>query len=370
MKNFLPLLLALVLPSSLAAADPAPEKPIVPDRVAKALSPTWDGPQIVRADRAGNVYFFRADTLEVYPLTQGGKLGEPQRLELVGDPPQIVRDVALSPGGDVWLLSADLGLRYFVDGKEKVMPELEWRPSGIGFQRDAPVVALLPLAVPGGLVYQERKGQVPRVLAFDGNRWNAVAEYSDLSATGWGNQKPDLNGAFTNYATLIASDPEGRLWIARRYAYVLEQLTPSGKQRLRFVVAGGKVIESKAGPGPRTGPAGFNAFRSQPAIFDLTEGRDHRMYFLAADGQGGGLVLDRYNAVSDQLERVQLAIDQPVRLTMASGKDGLYLASLHGQGGRWLISWDTLELATWKPVPNAEISPAPLPELPATKPAP
>lgn len=53
MKNRLPtLFLALVLPSAQAAADPAlpAAEKIVPDRLASAL-PTWDGPQIVRAEQ-------------------------------------------------------------------------------------------------------------------------------------------------------------------------------------------------------------------------------------------------------------------------------------------------------------------------------
>ncbi len=369
MRNLLPAFLSLLLSTTVAAAaEPPVAKVLVPDLVASAEVSTWDGPQIVRSDRVGNVYFLRADTLEIYPLTQAGKLGEPVKLEVLGEAPQLVRDAALSPGGDVWLLSADLGLRRFVDGKEKVMPALEWRPSGIGFERDEPVVALLPMAVSGDQVYRERKGQIPRLMTFDGDRWNVLAEYPNLSAADWGDRRPDLNGALTDHAAFVTSDPEGRLWIARQYAYDIEQLTPSGKPRLHFVVDGGKVKERKQEGESKDRPTGLNAFRSQAAIFDLVEGRDHRMYFLAAGGDAGsGIVLDRHDPVNSRLERISLAIHSTGRLTLASGKNGLYLAAWDGRGGRWMISWDALDLATWKPVQNSETSPAP--ETPTAKPS-
>ncbi len=333
---------------------------MVPEVIAGGDASAWDGPQLVRADRAGNVFFFRADTLQIYPLTLKGALGDPSRLEVVGDAPQLVRDAVLAPQGDRWLLSADQGLRVFEDGKEKALPALEWRPSGIGFLRDEPVVSLLPLAVAWDRVHRERKGQIPRLMTFDGDRWNVLAEYTDLSAVGIGDLRPDINGAIAGYATFLTSDKEGRLWVARQYAYDVEQLTSTGKRRLQIVVDGAKVTEPKEAAKSPHQPAGLHAFRAHAALFDLVEGRDHRTYFLVAAGSGGGgLVLDRYDPVTEELERVPLALQLPGRVTLASGKHGLYFAAWNGRGGRWMLSWDALDLATWKPVPKAEISPGP-----------
>lgn len=363
------LLLATALSALSAAAEPPTELKLVPESVAGEAGSTWDGPQVVRADRVGNVFLLRISTLEVYPLTQTGKLGEPSKLELLGEAPQLVRDAALGPGGDVWLLSTDLVIRRFVNGKEKVISALDWRVSGIGFERSDPVVSILPLPVIWDRAFRERKGQIPRLMTFDGNRWNVLAEYSDLPASDFAEKRPDLNDALSQHAVLVAADREGRLWIARQYAYDIEQITSSGKQRLRLVVNGGKVTERAEDAGTKNQSVGLKVFRSNTAILDLVEGRDRRMYFLATEGGTGGLVLDRYDPVTSELQRVPLMLELPGRVTIAAGKNGLYLAAWNGRNGRWLLSWDTLELAAWRPVPNAEISPAPIPDLPASKPA-
>lgn len=347
---------AALCPAAGTSLPPNELKP-VPEVVAAEM--TWDGPQIVRADRAGNVFFLRADTLQVYPLTQGGKLGEPRPLEVTGELPQLVRNAALSPGGDVWILSVDLSLRRFVDGKEKAVPPLDWRISGIGFARDEPIVSFLPLPVAWDQVYRERKGQIPRLMSFDGDRWNVLAEFPGSSAADPVQRRPDLNGAMAQHAGFIASDSQGRVWIARQYAYDVEQMGPSGRSRLHLVVGGGKVKE-RAGDGNSNGHAvaGLTAFRGQPAILDLVEGRDRRMYFLTAGGDSGGLALDRYDPVTSQLERIPLAFQLSGRATLAAGKKGLYIAAWNGRGGRWMLRWDSLEVASWTPVATAEISPA------------
>ncbi len=340
-----------------AVAPPA-ERRLVAEPVASGEADSWDGSQFVRADRIGNVFFFRPETLDVYPLARSGKLQEAQRLERVGAAPQIVRDAVLSPGGDVWFLSVDLGVRRFVNGKEKPIPALDWRPSGIGFHRDQPVVSIVPLPVSDDLVFRERKGQVPRLMEFDGDRWNVEAEYSDLSAAEEAEANPrGRNDAVAQHAAFVTSDSSGRLWVARQYAYVVEQLGSSGQTRLRIAVDGGKVRETKpAAPDPKR-PAGFQAFRAEAAILDLTEGRDHKMYFLAAaGGAGSGLAIDRYDPVLTRLERVPLTLSQPGRFTIAAGRDGLYLAAWNARAGRWKLSWDALDEAPWKEVPSTDIA--------------
>jgi hypothetical protein len=41
--------------------------------------------------------------------------------------------------------------------------------------------------------------------------------------------------------------------------------------------------------------------------------------------------------------------------TMAAGREGLYIAAFKGDGGRWRLSWSSLEQAGWKSVEGAEI---------------
>src|SRR4051794_34815807 len=64
----------------------------------------WKGHQFVAADRAGRLYFLRADTFEVYPLAKAGLLGEPVRLQTITGLNDEIREAVISPAGDAWLL--------------------------------------------------------------------------------------------------------------------------------------------------------------------------------------------------------------------------------------------------------------------------
>jgi hypothetical protein len=86
----------------------------------------WKGHQFVAADRAGHVYFLKADTFEAYPLTKTGLLGEPVELQKAPGLSDEIREAAISPAGDAWLLRVSKGVRLFENGKEKVVPP--WRP--------------------------------------------------------------------------------------------------------------------------------------------------------------------------------------------------------------------------------------------------
>jgi hypothetical protein len=90
---------ALLLVGSWVVASADSEKKIVAvERFGAA--PAWSGPQKIQADRSGHVFLLQADTLEVYPVGKGGRLGEPAKLEAaspinepaksLGPPPEIV----------------------------------------------------------------------------------------------------------------------------------------------------------------------------------------------------------------------------------------------------------------------------------------
>src|SRR3954468_5323064 len=116
----------------LLTTGPANAAPVALERLpVDGASPTWNGAQIVSADRAGHVFFFRGDTFEIYPVTKAGSLGEPVHLETTSSPNQMVHDAILSPSGDRWLVYGDLSVRLFVDGKEKTVPPIPWKPWSI-----------------------------------------------------------------------------------------------------------------------------------------------------------------------------------------------------------------------------------------------
>src|SRR3982750_1865107 len=132
--------IVLVVAAHAAKAASVMPEPLPVDEA----SPTWDGAQIVSAARGGHVFFFRGDTFDVYPVTKAGSFGKPTRLETTAAPSQMVHDAVLSSNGNLWLVYGDLGVRLFVDGKEKVVPPIPWKPWSVTLLRDEPVVAVLP----------------------------------------------------------------------------------------------------------------------------------------------------------------------------------------------------------------------------------
>jgi hypothetical protein len=359
------------------AAPSASAPPVVPEPLpVRESAPVWDGPQFVQADQAGRVFFFRGNTLEVYPLTREGGFGKPFPLETTGENVGLTHRAALSPHGDQWLLYTDHAVRLFSGGKEKPVPDLDWSPWTVGFLRDTPVVAVIPR--PRG---RERDlstpVDLPWFLKLSGDRWSPVTALKQVSVAKM-MKDGGMNGAIAENAVFLKSDRDGKLWAARQYAYHVQRFGPTGRVLIDLTVDGGKVQDEQQEPkgieikphgandnpteatrNPRAEKATFFAFTAQPAILDLAEGLDGRFYFLV-NLPSGGTALDRFDPGRAVLERVHLRLNMKGTFTIASGKDALYMAAYQGRDGRWRISWDTLDQAHWKPVGGAEIDGSPV----------
>ena len=111
-------------------------------------APGWQGPQKVQADTRGNVFLLRGDTLEVYPVLKDATLGKPLKLEAAHSLNGPLIDAAMGSGPGDWLIRLPLEVRWFVGGKEKVMPALPWKPWSVAYVRGTPVVAVLPQQAP------------------------------------------------------------------------------------------------------------------------------------------------------------------------------------------------------------------------------
>jgi hypothetical protein len=365
-------LAALLVTGALSAPAQAPKPPAVvkgpaptktPDKpkASKAIQPlpaldgpTWDGPQFVRADRKGNVLLFRGNAFEVYPETENGALGEPQRLKATASTSTLVLDAVLSQGGDQWLVYADMGVRLFVDGKEKIVPALPWRPWSISFLRDAPVVAVIPIQI--GEIGRDLKdvGAVPWLLSLGNGKWETLAEHRKLTGKDLAKKDRDQNAFVAETAIFMKADHEGKLWVGRQYAYQAERWSASGRPLVKIVVDGGKVEEKKIRESTEESAKNYRVFKAKPAILDLVEGTDHRLYLLVARPDGA-LVLDRYDPVRSVLERVPLDLKKSGRFSLAAGRDGLYLAAWNGRQGRWRIAWEALEEGGWEEIEGAEV---------------
>ncbi len=374
------LLTLLLLFPGILAADPAKVDPVTLERLpVDEASPTWSGAQIVSADRTGHVFIFRGDTFEVYPVTKTGSLGEPVRLETTAVPNQIVHDAVLSPSGDRWLVYADLTVRLFVDGKEKAVPPIPWKPWSVALLHDTPVVAVLPLPMGGRSVDIEKLGAPPSFLELDGDRWSSALEMKGVSVSDVLHQGAKLNDAVAESSVYLTPDRRGRLWAAGQYRYRIRRFLPGFRPDLEVLVGHGDVrkkkgTESKGIEITRKDPAQnpaeathdplkekstYTPFSGESVVFDLTEGRDGRIYMLVRT-EGGEGALDRFDPALSLLERVPLELTAEGRYTIASGRDGLYIAAWNGRQGRWRLPWEALDQAKWRNVADCEIDGLPM----------
>ena len=335
--------------------------------------PVWAGKQFVAADKAGNVFFFRSETLEVYPLSKDGSLGAPVRLKTAGSPVGEVHDVALSPDGRRWLVQTIRGVRLFEAGKEKVLPALAWRPVAVGFRRDVPVVATIAIPVQS-IPDPSKVGRLPWLQELSGDEWSTLVERDGPPFSELVKRENWFGEALEEDPLALAADRRGRLWVARRHAYNVQEFNPGGRLLSTILMDQGRVRKKKESQGieiKRSDPAGnpreatrnpatekatFYPFVAEKVIHDLVEGRDGRMYFLVVP-RAGTAALDRFDPVRAVLERINIPLkaDSGDFVAMAAGKDGLYFASTDPKQGRWMVTWEALDAAGWKEVEGATL---------------
>lgn len=344
----------------------------------------WEGSQFLRADRAGNLFLFRAANLEVYPLEKSGAPGKPARLAATSTAIGSIREAAMSPSGDRWFLLSGVTVRLFEDGKEKVLPPLEWKPWSLTLLGETPMVAAIPFPLGGRATDPKRVGTPPWLLQSDGDRWSSTIDLKGVSVADL-LEKGNLNDTIARNSVIMAGDRRGRLWAARQYGYRVQRFTSGGRPLLEITVDRGKIrqkeesrgieVKVKGGePGsgdatqdPQRQKATYYPFTAERVIYGLTEGRDGRMYFLVDTGAGSA-ALDRFDPSRSVLERIPITVPLKHTFTLAAGKDALYLASYEAEEGRWRISWEDLESAPWKPVKGARIDGyAPGPEAGASE---
>lgn len=259
---------------------------------------------------------------------------------------------------------AESRIRLFVDGKEKPIPAPEWRPWSVGFVRDTPMVCVVPRPTPAAHLRIKDLGAVPWLIAFDGDRWSNVVEHSELSAAAAWKERSRMNEWIAEYAGFLAGDRKGKLWLASQYGYRVQRLSAGGRSLLEIRVkapetdsrqrkAQAESADMSRQAETRGGTA--HSFEAAQVVADLTEGADGALYLLVNPGDGDTLALDRYDSVRGVLERAPLSLKGSGNFTLASGKDGLYLAGWNAKTGRWRLSWQALEQADWKEVKGAEI---------------
>jgi hypothetical protein len=345
--------LALAGAPARSPAPPVPEIAQISAEEIRLSNRFSDERQFLAADTKGRLHLFRGASLRTHRLKSSGQLDEPEALKPFGGEERSldIVTVALAPAGDAWLAGNATGVRYFVGGKEVLLPEPDFIVTGVGLPGGTPTVAIEPKNLSGRTAVQ-LPGEVPYLLQLDGDEWRPLAS-ERLEIT----EPKDLVGLrfHARVARRMAAATRHRLWVAHQARYLVELLSPAGKRLLRLQVG-------TAEPGLRRETAeehrsvveaiGAEMAGSEPGERieyvnrALADGGDGRLYLLVSE-RGGALALDRLDALEQKLERVHLANVEPQGLTLASSSDGLYLASVDGSGGVWRISWEVLEGAQW-----------------------
>lgn len=365
-SNLLSIVVAVLLighASPALAVDEAPARPLQANLVAADVK--WEGPQYVGADGKGRIYLLRAsDGLKVYPLEKNGEVGEPQTLQT--DPvsgPAPVLEAAMDRHGN-WLVVYGHEARLFRSGKERHLPLLRWLVSSVALLDGEPIVATFPLPV--GRINKREIANPPLLLSADEDRWNVLAEAGI-------DGPPDLSKHFEltqSFASRLMADSRDTLWLAHLYRYRFSHFSNAGRELLTVEINGGRVKHRDEGEmeaareeldkerarysRPETATIAMNT--AVTAILDLAEGRDGRIYLLTQGGAKGGLTLDRFDPVQAILERALVGATTPGAVSMAAGRDGIYLVPFNGQESRYLITWEEIDAGDWRPVEGVEIN--------------
>jgi hypothetical protein len=371
------LAIAALLFSQVAAAAEDRTRVLAEPLPVAESTPLWRGPQFVQADSQGRVFVLNGESLELFQVVAGDKLASRGRLEASGSvagEPAVSRQAVMSTAGDVWLLLDSSGkVRLFRGGKEKYLPQTVWIASALAAPRGTPLLAVKPgQAVQGrDMGTQGDPGHPPAkppfVLQMGESEWETLVQGDFLRL---GSTKASIGSEIRAGSEVwMVAEADGTLWIAHRNAYRLQRYSPLGKLKDEIVVGDGAVkwaersaedwkkLEATAKenkfPFSRSG---VSPFQETAVTRSLTVGRDGRVYLLVETPKG--LALDRFDPdpARQVLERVTLGGLDSGRYSMASGRQGLYVAALLGDGGRWRLPWESLEAAKWQPVENTAVN--------------
>ena len=364
-------------PEAQAPASTDAPRPLKPHHLAPGKE--WSGSQFLQADKKGRLFLLRAATLDVYPLSEEGTLGEAKHLgdgggqpegecSVSGSLPQVmgqcfVLNAAMSGSGD-WVLQDGSFARIFRGTKEEPADKPRMYISGLAFQDDDPVISGYPNAADYALARHE---EPPSSLALL-SRWSA-GKWEALTSS----RVPPKEGAlglWEHQMFLLAPTSDGHVWAGAYYQHRFREYSRAGKLLTEIRVGDGTVrrAPNAAARQKASDEIGHQLSRGKVRVsivemtgelvtLGLAEGRDGQMYFLVRDASDGsaGIYLERYDATSAEVHRLPLSLSQAGRSTLAAGKGGLFIAPARAEEGLWTLSWDELREAKWKPVDDAQI---------------
>jgi hypothetical protein len=328
--------------------------------------------QVLKADAQGRVFLLHGDTLKVDQILPSGRIvaGRTPHGKEASDAG--VMDAALSPDGSSWLVSTGPDELMLLSGEDRrQLPTPHWWLSALAYTTDGPVVAVLPAWVGGADATGHTEwDRPPFLLRFDDQKWQTLSVQEPLDdphgAQGHPPVVPSLEQIKGERDIRLAAERKGALWTMQQNAYLLKRYSRQGAVEESVAVNGGKVQwkdrteEDWRALEKASQAAGMTFTRSRhpkAAAVRVVRGltaQDNRVY-LVVETPEGGLALDRWDVGTQVLDRLLLAGITPGRsyLSVAAGRDGLYMAARGLGGPIWRLDWQRLENAKWKVVPDA-----------------
>lgn len=318
--------------------------------------------RVVQADSHGRAYLFRGDTLDVYGFDGRGRLGAPTRLYSPLPLKGSVDFAAMGEAGDEWLASAGGDLIQFRNGRSQAVPDLPWMATSIAWLDGRPAAGVVPVSFGRPI----DPGDPPLVMTLESRGWDRFA--STKLAKPVSDRHP-VDVLFANHSNRLVSPAGGSgLWVSRPYAGQLTHYSSGGVPNLEVLLGRGEpsyrrdqdqvqraTTESARRAGYDMAKTTTIAFTARMAIRGMAAGRDGTLYVLAAaSGQPPANALFRLEPNSTVLESLPIRLDLDGEVSMAAGKDALYISPLRGRPEVWRVAMEDLDQAAWAEVSQAE----------------
>jgi hypothetical protein len=320
--------------------------------------------QFLGADAKGRVFLLHGDTLAVDQILPSGKIvswREPQGKE--GSDARLA-DAALSPDGSSWVLATAFGdeLSLLTSDDLRKLPTPHWWVSSLAYTADGPVLAVLP-AWGGGTDAASRAEweKPPFLLRLDGQTWQTLNVQDELKLI---SEKPPVlpspDQIKAERDVKLAAGRNGALWVAQQNAYLLKRYSRQGAVEESVAMNGGRVewkerSEEDFKALDKTFGRKINRAHKMSAVRVVRglTAQANRVYQIVETPEG--VALDRWDADIQALDRLLLAgiAPGPSYLSLAAGRDGLYIAARGLGKPIWRLDWQRLEVAKWKAVPGA-----------------